>query len=167
MRTRVLLCEALAKEDCRSVPVFVATVNIYVTGLTMLILASRYRSKKKKKRLALAKKCKGKMKMWARLSPSSHLHRLLHLQAEWAAYNGKTKLSRERFVQAIDEAASSGSLWGEAVICERFSMILAAAGETSESKVMLRKARDLFHQWGSIIKVGALTKQLNGGNLRD
>ena len=161
-----LLCEALAKEDRRSVPVFVSTVNIYYTGLTMLVLASRYRIKKKK-RLALAKKCKEKMKTWARISPSIHLHRLLHLQAEWAAYEGKMELSREKFAQAMNEAASSGSLCSEAVICERFSVILAAAGETSESKDMLCKARDLFHQWGSIIKVGALTKQLNGGNARD
>ena len=153
-------CEMLKKEDVGTISVIVTNINIYLTGLTELILASRY-SGKKMRRLSWAKKCKRKIMKWAEVSPASHLHQFLHLEAEWAAYRGKLGLSHQKFMEAINAARSAGSLWGEGLICERFSAILAATGAMSESRDFFHKALGIFEKWGVTIKVEALLKQVH------
>ena len=110
--------------------------------------------------MARAKKCLKKMKFWAKNSPTSHLHRLLHLEAEFAAYEGRIALCQQKLDEAISDAASNGCLWGQAVICERAANILREAGLQVGSLDYLRRARDAYEIWGSMPKADALYVQL-------
>ena len=71
------------------------------------------------------------------------------LQAELAAYQGKTDDAEKRFQSAAVSATRGGFLHGSAMVQERYGeFLLHVAGEEKEASFRFREAIKLYDEWG-------------------
>lgn len=82
------------------------------------------------------------------------------LDAELAAWNGKTDLAKKHFEASILQAAKRGCINYQAVANERYGDYMLECGDRNEAQYRWKNASELYSEWGAVAKVGQIDKKL-------
>jgi predicted ATPase/signal transduction histidine kinase len=88
------------------------------------------------------------LKRWASSSPVNFQHRYDLVHAEYLAVLGSPR-AEERFLEAVQNAASSGYIQDEALAHRRIAHFFEAVGKEADSRKHLQEAHRLYQKWGA------------------
>lgn len=82
------------------------------------------------------------------------------LDAERATLKGRTAVAKKCYEKAISQAARRGCVNYQAVANERFGDYMAECSDNNEAEYRWKHAKDLFAEWGAIVKVEQIERKI-------
>ncbi|MCP4346026.1 MAG: AAA family ATPase [Desulfobacterales bacterium] len=127
-----------------------------------IALLAVYKDADRKTRKKYMKKVKAgqkKMKKWADHAPMNHLNKYYLVEAELARISGEADAAMEYYDRSVKSAREHGFLHEEALACELAGKFYLEKGRDEFAGVYMRKARNLYAEWGAEIKVRDMEKE--------
>lgn len=122
-----------------------------------LLHADRLRERPVASSRRLVKRHLGKLRSWSAHCPANHAHRVVSLEAEWAALAG-TPEADTLYAQAVQMASDHGFTGDAAILAHRWARHCARTGDTDGLRNSLERAHALYSQWGA----GCMVELLEG-----
>lgn len=119
------------------------------------------RKRNSRKYLLLARKCHKYIKKLGRRGNPNFLHLEQLLEAELAALRGRKLAAKKHFETAFVLSARMGNVNDQAFCNERFADYMFEIGNHDEAEYRYKKAVQLYREWGAVVKVDQLTRQLS------
>lgn len=89
------------------------------------------------------------LRRWARSCPANFLHKQRFVEAELARVDGKLEVARVVYKEAIAGARAHGFVQNEALASVQAARLHDETGRSDEARTYMRRARDLYTQWGA------------------
>jgi predicted ATPase/GAF domain-containing protein len=141
-------------------PMMNAFFGVYYAFLAGLVLAKKnQRSGAGRPWLRAFRRHRRVVDAAARATPKNYRHMSELLAGIEASARGLASEATRRFDLAIASAREDGFLQNAAIAAELAGEHLVRTGETAASARRLREARLWYHQWGCLVKVGALDRR--------
>jgi hypothetical protein len=139
--------------------------QVFYDGLTALTIvrqkqASSFSSRREL--LSRARRSLTKLRKYAKHCLENWYHRVLLLEAEFAALRGDLELAMCKYAMSEELAARDGFLEVQGLACERAGLTLRQlGGDNSVGTRSLERAIDVYTKWGASVKVDRMKKLLD------
>ncbi|WP_440107742.1 AAA family ATPase [Acidovorax sp. BL-A-41-H1] len=124
-----------------------------------LLHADRLRERPAAGSRRLVKRHLGKLRAWSAHCPANHAHRVVSLEAEWAALAGAREADT-LYAQAVQMASDHGFTGDAAILAHRWARHCARTGNPEGLRTSLERAHALYSQWGAHCMVEMLERSL-------
>ena len=156
----VLVARKIQRSNCDNLTAFDMQYIAFLTALSEMIVA---RQTKRKRFLKAGNKALKRLEeMTRRCSDKSWLNRIFLVKAERDAFEGSIDESIRKFNHSIALSKEFGFVHEQALAYERLGVLYSDLQYSEKPAECLRKARDLYEEWGCAIKVSRMNYLLSG-----
>lgn len=135
----------------------VAVTDTFFRAISLLAMG---RKTKKRKYIRPAKKCLATIKAWSQQGNPNVCHFQSFLEAEMAAYRGRSDVAEEKYQSTILVASRAGFVQDAAFANERYGeFLLYDVCDQQKAVYRLQAAVSLYREWGALRKVKLLERK--------
>ena len=138
-----------------------SAIYMFFYSLSLLAYLPYVPDDKKRRYLKIVKKNQKQMKKLVIHSPENFTNKFILVEAELSSFKKNIKKTIDLYKEAVLNAKKNGFKMEEAISNERLSNFLFLCGLDESAYAYIQKARDLYKQWGSDLKVVQIEKKFH------